>query len=271
MLPVASRLPANLADLLQDTLLLLAATAGLWLLYLYARVLLDAVLFLLWGLLALVLTVALSWRAWHRRQAFLLAYVAPSSPLQHWLRGRFLLVLRQIPLALLLALLLALNLLRAADVRLWLVLIATPLVLLGLQRLLGRILRRHLASLFLPLLVWRLSSCLVAGLLLGALVTVSLTQAQPDFTQVSLERAVWYLAGQEYARSDELTNLLQFAAALEGLRLWVAQQLLPVPGLSWLLQLSGWLIVFIQEALFVWSYLLFCNGVLMLRLRSQSP
>ena len=52
MSPIATRLPTNLTDLLQDTLLLLAATTGLWLLYLYARVLVDAVLLLLWGLLA---------------------------------------------------------------------------------------------------------------------------------------------------------------------------------------------------------------------------
>ena len=40
----------------------------------------------------------------------------------------------------------------------------------------------------------------------------------------------------------------------------MAQQLMPAPGRS-LAQLAGWLVVVAEQALFVWSYLLMCNGI----------
>jgi hypothetical protein len=59
----------------------------------------------------------------------------------------------------------------------------------------------------------------------------------------------------------EFQALLQAAAAKDALRLWLAQQLMPQPGAS-LAELLGWLLVIAEEGLFVWSYLLVCNGLL---------
>ncbi len=98
--------------------------------------------------------------------------------------------------------------------------------------------------------------------LLAWLVWQSLQTSHMDFQGVSLERAVWHLAGQEQARSEVLLAVLQFAAASEALRLWLAQQLLPALQLP-LYQGLAWSLVFVREVLFVWSYLLLLQGVLL--------
>ena len=123
-------------------------------------------------------------------------------------------------------------------------------------------LERHANALYLPALAWRLAAAVVGSVLLIALIIGAFHRAYPDLAEVGLERAVWHFVDQERARSAFVEVLLQIAAAKDALRLWLAQQLMPQPGGS-LAQAAGWVIVLAEEALFVWSYLLWlCPAVL---------
>lgn len=247
--------------LLRDLLCLLGAAALAWGYHVFARVLPTAVLVGVWALFTVLIATALLQRARIRRRAFLAVYVASASPLQRWLRGGVLLVLRPAVLGGLLAMLLMVVLARLGDRQAWLALIASgPALVLLRAWWLGR-LAGHAGELYLPVLSWR-----AAALGVGAALTVLLTwlafqQAYPDFTGVSLERATWHMVDREQARSGLAEALLQVAAAKDGLRLWLAQQLMPAPAAS-LLQLLGWLLVLAEEVLFVWSYLLMSHGIL---------
>jgi hypothetical protein len=254
-------MPNDLArDLWRDGAGLTVATAAVWVFHLFGRTLPTAALGAVWAALALAIASGLFWRARIRRRAFLRAYVAPASPLVHWLRGGWLLALRQLLLAGLLALLLAVALVRTTA-PVWLVLLASVPVLTVLQALVRRGLAAHVNAGYLPELSWRICIGVVGAAMFAAVTTLAVRQAYPDFSAVSLERAVWHLADQETARSELALGLLQMAAAKDGARLWLAQQLLPAPGVS-LAQLAGWLVVVAEQALFVWSYLLMCNGIL---------
>ncbi|HUG26610.1 hypothetical protein [Piscinibacter sp.] len=242
-------------------LCLLGAAALAWGYYAYSRILPTPALVAAWGLFAALIATALLRRARIRRRAFLAVYVAVASPLQRWLRGGVLLALRPLLLAAVLALLLMVALARLDDHRVWLALIAAgPVLVLVRAWLLGR-LANHAGPLYLPILSWRLAALLVGGGLTVLLVWLAFHQAYPEFAGVSLERAVWHLVDQELARSGPAQVLLQTAAAKDGLRLWLAQQLMPAPAIS-LVHLLGWLLVLAEEVLFVWSYLLLCHGLL---------
>jgi len=255
-------MPADpLRGLLRDLAVLLVATALLWAFHLFGRMLPTAALAAAWAAMTLAIGAGLYWRARIRRRAFLQVYVARGSPLLHWLRGGWLLALSRLLLAALLALLLAVALLRA-TVPVWLVLLAAVPALPLVQVLVRRALARHVNAAYLPELSWRICLWLVGGGMFAAVTTVSLRQAYPDFGAVSLERAVWHLVDRERARSEPAEFLLQLAAAKDAARLWLAQQLMPTPGLS-LAQFTGWLVVVAEQALFVWSYLLMGNGILM--------
>lgn len=214
-----------------------------------------------WALFTALIATALLQRARIRRRAFLAVYVAAASPLQRWLHGGVLLTVRPLLLGALLALFLMVALARLGDHRAWLALIASGPALVLLRAWWLRRLAGHTGELYLALLSWRM-----AALGVGAVLTVLLTwqafqQVYPDFTGVSLERAAWHMVDQEHARSGLAEVLLQVAAAKDGLRLWLAQQLMPAPAAS-LLQLLGWLLVLAEEVLFVWSYLLMSHGTL---------
>jgi hypothetical protein len=214
-----------------------------------------------WGLFTALIAAALQRRARIRRRAFLAVYVAATSPLQRWLQGGVLLALRSVLLGATLALLLMVALARIGDFRVWVALIAAVPALVILRAwLLGR-LAGHAGALYLPILSWRLAALLVGGVLTGLLVLLAWHHSYPDFAGVSLERAVWHLVDLERARSGPAQVLLQAAAAKDGLRLWLAQQLMPAPASS-LLQGLGWLLVLAEEVLFVWSYLLLSHGLL---------
>lgn len=242
-------------------LCLLVAAALAWGYYTYSRILPTPALAAAWGLFAALIAMALLRRARIRRRAFLAVYVAAESPLQRWLRGGVPLALRPLLLAAVLALLLMVALARLDDYRVWLALIAAgPVLVLVRAWLLGR-LANHAGPLYLPILSWRLAALLVGGGLTALLVWLAFHQAYPAFAGVSLERAVWHLVDQEHARSESAQVLLQAAAAKDGLRLWLAQQLMPAPATS-LVHLLGWLLVLAEEVLFVWSYLLLSHGLL---------
>ncbi|MBN1238401.1 MAG: hypothetical protein JXB36_07855, partial [Gammaproteobacteria bacterium] len=158
-------------------------------------------------------------------------------------------------------LLLMVALVRLTDAEAWIVLVAAPPVLVLLQRVGQGVLAAHANAAYLPELAWRGAIAVAGVAMMAALVWLALHRAYPDFGGVSLESAVWHLVDQERARSEWAAALLQTAAAKDALRLWLAQQLMPQPGVS-LVQGLGWLIVVAEEALFVWSYLLLNSGVL---------
>lgn len=247
--------------MLRDMLCLLGATVLAWGYYAYSRILPTPALVTAWGLFAALIARALLRRVRIRRRAFLKVYVAAESPWQRWLRGGLLLALRPLLLGGVLALLLMVALARVGDYRVWLALIAAgPVLVLVRAWLLAR-LAKHAGHLYLPILSWRLAALMVGGLLTLLLVLLAFHQAYPDFAGVSLERAIWHLVDLEHARSGPAQVLLQAAAAKDGLRLWLAQQLMPAPATS-LVHLLGWLLVLAEEVLFVWSYLLLCHGLL---------
>lgn len=248
-------------SMLHDLLCLLAVLAAAWVLHLYARVLATPVLTATWLLLGAPIAAGLWVRARLRRRAFLAVHVLPGSPAQRWLRGGMVMALRALLPGALLGLALVVALARSREPAAWLLLLAAMPLLVLLRAVAWRAMAGHATPLFLPLLSWRAASLVTGAALVAAGVMLALQRSYPDFAGVGLERAVWHLVDQEQARSGVLLALLQGAAAADGLRLWLAQQLLPVPGTSaW--QLLGWAVVLAEETLFVWSYLLLAHGVL---------
>ncbi len=252
---------AGLHRALRDMLYLLGLTFLLWVYHVYARTLPGPALAAAWLLMTLLIGSGLFWRARIRRRAFIAAYLAPGSGLAHRLRGGVLLAARHGLLAGLLAAFLTVAIVRVPDARVWLLLAANVPVLVFVQLALRRALASHVNLRYLPELSWRLALLVTGAALFAAVLALALYRDYPDLGSVSMERAVWHLVDQERARSDTALLLLQLSAAKDGLRLWLAQQLMPVPGTS-VLQLLGWLIILMEEALFVWSWLLACAGLL---------
>lgn len=247
--------------LMLDILALIALTGGLWLIHVYGRTMPTAALAVLWLAATAIMAIGLFCRARLRRAAFLAAYVRLGSPLARQLRGGPVMALRESVLAAVLSLMLIVALIRLQPPEAWaVVVVAAPLLVLA-QELSSRLLAPHAGRQYLPELAWRTALIGVAVLMLAALVTLALFRAHPDVGGVSLERAVWHMVDQEQARSAPAQVLLQAAAVKDGLRLWLAQQLMPQPGVS-LMQLLAWAVVLAEEAVFVWSYLLLCSSLL---------
>lgn len=248
----------------RDMCCLLGATAALWLVHLYGRVLSDLAVALVVAVLALVMGGGTYLRARIRRRAFLCAYVQPGSGLQRWWRGGGLLLALHLVVALLPATVLVTGMVRLAPLpqAWWLAGLAVPLVAAGWHGI-GRALGAHVSGLYRPEACWRLllPPCFV--LLLAAFTMLALQQSWPDFTGVSLERALWHLVDGESAQSGWLLVLLELAAAKDALWLWFGQQLMPVlerPGL----QLAGWALMLAAQAVFVWAWLMWLSGVMVL-------
>lgn len=245
----------------RDLFCLVAAAAAAWLFHLYVRLLPTVVVTACWVLLAGTIAAGLFRRARVRRRALLAVYIAAGSPWQPHLRGGLVMRARALLLGGVFALALALGLARLESAMAWLALATAMPVLVGLRRVLHERLAPHAAAAYLPLLSWQAAALGTGLALLGVLVALAAQQAYPDFSGVSLERAAWHMVDQEHARSGLAQALLQGMAAFDGLRLWLAQQLMPSPGTS-VLQLLGWLLVLAEGMLFVWSYLLMAFGVL---------
>jgi len=248
--------------LLVDMLLLLAFAALLWVFHLYSRLLTDLALFTIWLAFTVIITGGLVWRSRLRRRSFLAVYVAAESPLQQLLRGGLLMILSQLLLAMMLALWLIVVLIRSTPPSVWMVLILTAPLLVLLRSGLQEVFKAHVSPIYRSEFSLRLSLPLMGIPLLAILIYLSMHRSYPDFTAISLERAVWHTVEQEQARSETLLTGLQIAAASDALHLWLAQQLLPMLGIP-LFQWLGWLLVFVRETVFVWSYLLLCQGVLL--------
>lgn len=246
---------------LRDVLALLALTGTLWLVHVFGRTLPTPAAAVVWAALGALVALGLYRRARMRRAVFLTAYVRGGSPLARRLRGGPLMAARAGLLGAALGLVLLAALIRLGDPYAWVVLVASAPALVLAQRVLGRVLAPHASAEFGPELVWRAAAAVVGAAMLAALVALAFYSAQPELGGVTLERAVWHFVDAERARSAWVEALLQGAAVQDGLRLWLAQQLMPVPGTS-LVHALGWLIVLAEEALFVWSYLLVCSAVL---------
>jgi hypothetical protein len=242
-------------------LALYALTAVVWLVHVFGRTLPTAAAAAVWAALTALIATGLFRRARIRRAAFLAVYIRPASPLARRLRGGWPMAARQVLLAAGLALVLAVAVIRLDERQAWVVLVAAVPVLVSVQRLLRRLLASHVDGAYLPELEWRLALPAVGALLLAARALRAFYRSYPDLGAVSRERAVWYFVDQERARSEWTQVALQAAAAMDGLRLWLAQQLMPQPAAS-LAQAVGWLAVLAEEALFVWSYVLACSAVL---------
>jgi hypothetical protein len=246
--------------LLRDVLLSLVAVAGLWLVHAYGRVMPVGLVVAVWLSLAALIALGLFWRNRIRRQALLGAYLATGSGLFRWLRGGWLMAIRHFVVGAVLAAALGVALVRVTEPATWSVLVlGAPLMVIA-RGAVDWLLRTHVNARYLSELSWRVAIVAVGLALFGALVALGLHREYPHFGQASLEQAVWHMVDRELARSAAFEMLLQMAAAKDALRLWLAQQLVPGVGTA-LLRLMAWSIVLAEEVLFVWSYLLFCNGV----------
>ena len=246
--------------LCRQILALVAVVATLWLLHLYARVAPTEVLLAAWALLSLALARALVLRARLRRQGWLAMYLRPQGSLAARLRGGVLMAVVQSVIGAGLALLFLLAVMRSADTLTWMSLLSVALSLPPLSAFLQRSLRAQASDLYLDELAWRTASGALGAILLVLLTWHAFGRTYPDFAEATLEQAVWHMVGLQQSRSDMALVALQAAAAGDGLRLWLGQQLLPAPGTS-LWQALGWALLLAQEALFVWSYVLVCGGV----------
>lgn len=246
--------------MLRPALVLLALTAALWTLHIFGRTLPTAALAVACAVTAALLGVALYRRGRIRRAAFLAAYFRRGSVLERRLRGGWLMALRSALVGAAIAPLLLVALFRLDDLGWAVLVIAVPVLVIG-DRVIRRALAAHASEAYLPELAWRCTAAVVGTVMVGALLALAFHRAYPELGGATLEQAVWHMVEGERARSGAAETLLQLAAAKDGLRLWLAQQLMPQPGRS-LGQALGWLAVLAEEVLFVWSYLLLCSGVL---------
>ena len=247
--------------LLKQMLVMLVMTATLWGALLYARVVTTPVLMLLWLGCAALLGSGLWHSARRRRRVWLNAYLQQHSSLAVRLRGGMLMALWQASLALVFSLLLLLVLIRNEDSALWPALLVAALALPALTSLAERLLRPHFVSLYRRELASHAAVLIIAAALCGEVVWLAYNVSYPDLQALSFEQAVWSQVLLQEARSPSLLLLLELAAAVDGVSLWLAERLLPAPVQS-LWQSVGWLFLLAQEALFVWSYMLLCRGVL---------
>jgi hypothetical protein len=213
-----------------------------------------------WALLWLPLLALLFWRRRMTRRAWLMVHFKEVSPWYARLRGGALMLLGQALLSGALALALLISLARGIPSTPWMVLILfVPIWTLG-WRVVWRVMERHPTRPFLPLITASLLRWLCGAALLLVLGTWALWQHYPDLGRVTLYEAVRFFANQQEAESVLLEHLLEFAAALDGARHWLAQHgLTDLRGTA--SQLIAWMVVLVQEWLFVWPYLLLCQAI----------
>ncbi|MEZ5525913.1 MAG: hypothetical protein R3F26_00025 [Gammaproteobacteria bacterium] len=250
-------------ETLRQMLGMLVLVALLWLVVLYARVLATGVLLPLWGLFAFVMALGLWHQARRRRRVWLHAYLRTASPWVQRLRGGLLMMLWQGLFALCLSAFLLVLLVRNAEPVLWGSLLLTALALPCCSQIIALRLRPNVQPVYERELALQFAVRGLAFLLWLYVLWRAFHEPYPDFRQADLDQALWYMVSSQQARSDALRGLLELSAAADGLSLWLAQHLLPTPTDSvW--QTLGWALLLAREALFVWSYLLLCRGMLML-------
>jgi len=253
--------PSTFSDDMLWLLLLGFALLGL---YRFGRLLPDTAVLVLWLTTTVLIALGHFLRLRIRRQAWLHAYVAPSSALQQWLRGGLVALLIRTLMAAALAVALIIGTLRLTGPGELLLLLASLPLLAGLRWGAGRSLARHISPHYLPESAWRVAIALTFVILCTGLLAQSWWRPGPDFTAVSLDQAAWYLALEESAESAVLERALAVAGAMEGVRWWLAQH--GLARLQWpSLELLGWLLVLLKSAVFVSAWLHCCVGVMLMR------
>ncbi len=248
-------------EVLAQMLCLLALTAVIWLIVLFARVMTTPLILLCWGVLSGVTAAGMFQRARVSRRLWLQARVLSHSPLHVWLRGGILMALGQSLLALFVTAVLLLMLIRRADPVVWSALLGAALALPPLAALGARTLAAHATPPVADALGRRAAMLITALMLLVFWVWQAFGSSSADLRPLSLEQAVWAMVTEEQARSGVLVTGVQMLAALDAVGEWGAQRLLPAPVASaW--QGFGWAVLLCREALFVWSFLLCCEGAL---------
>jgi hypothetical protein len=223
-----------------------------------------------WVLLWLPMLVLLFWRRRMVRRAWLMVHLKGGSPWHVRLRGGALMLFGQALLSGALALALLMSLARGIPPSSWIVLVLfVPVWTLG-WRALWRYLDHHATKPFLPLTTASVLRWLCGTGLLLVLATWALWQPYPDLGAITLYEAVRFFADQQEAESVLLQHLLEVAAALDGARHWLAQHWLDgLPGRA--LQVTAWVVVLVQEWLFVWPYLLLCQALTHLVYGEREP
>ena len=248
---------------LRQSSFLLLLTAALWLLFLYGAVLSSTALGVVFIAAWAVMTRGLLIRVRTRRRAWLALYLRQESIYSRLLRGGLLMSLVCAAIAAMLTLFLLVTLMRRDDGALWQALLLSTLLLFPVQQWLSTRFARHINPQFLAEFAWRTAALGLGLCLLGFLGWHGFHQQYPNLTEASLPQAVWYFVDNESARSPQLLVLLQLSAALDGFSQWLAQQLLPAPVSSFT-QAGAWVLLFVRESLFVWSFLIMCRGMLAL-------
>jgi len=213
-----------------------------------------------WLLLWLPLLALLFWRRRMARRAWLRVHLRRESPWVGRLHGGLVMLFGQGLVAGALALALLISLARGVPSSTWIVLVlCVPLwakAWSGTRCYLGR----HASEEFLAVTAARLLVWGAAALLLLGLATWGLWRPLPDLGELSLFEAVGHFSASQEAQSPLLRFLLTLTAALDGARHWLAQHWFEgLPGLG--LRLVAWMVVLVQEWLFVWPSLLLWEAV----------
>lgn len=260
----SAKLPAASSTLSSDLLWLLLLGFALLGLYRFGRLLPDSAVFAIWAATTMLIALGHFLRLRIRRRAWLQAYVAPSSVLQHWMRGGVLALLIRVVFAAVLAIALMVGALRLHGTQDLLLLLASLPLIAALRWGAERGLMHHVSPHYLPEAAWRVTLLLTFVILCSGLLAQAWWRPGPDFSAVTLDQAAWYLALEERASSAVLEQALALAGAIEGVRWWLAQH--GLPRLQWpLLELLGWLLVLVESAVFVWAWLHCCVGVMLMR------
>jgi hypothetical protein len=253
---------------LNDLLWLLPVPLGLIVVHQFALDASDAVLGAMVLGLALLMGAGLWLQALVRRRLFLAGALRAESFWHRRLRGGFGLAVAALMLALPLALILLVAVVRPSSDHFLLALVVNVPVLGLLWQGGYWLLDGHAVARFHPVLALRAALSLNFVLLFGILAMAALFQSYPDFGGLTLGQALLSEVGRQDAESELLAGLLQMAAAKDALAWWLGQQVLPgIPGSTFVegvLVLGAWVLLLATDALAAWSYLVVCSAVLTL-------
>ena len=220
---------------------------------------------------AALMTVGMWLRAVVGRRIFLAGALRGESPWYRWLRGGAGLALVSLLVAIPLAAILLVAVVRPTGPHLLIGLVLNVPVLVLLRQFWARRLAAHAVPRFQPVLALRLALAVNFLLLFLVLGVAALFQSYPDFGALTLTEAMLSEAGRQQAESGLMLGLMQLAAAKDALSWWLGQQMLPGavrPGL----QVAAWAVLLATNAMVIWSYLLMCSALLtLLHWRSWHP
>jgi len=254
--------PTMRSVLPRHAVILVGVIVALWGFGLFARTLPTAAVVGVWLVVALWMLRALLPRRRIRRRVWLRAFFRRHSAWQWRLRGGLFMGMVQLLKALILSAAMLTVLVRIDDAAVWRILVAGALVLVVMRARVHEWFRHDLAPAYRPEFVWRLSLWGTGTVLVLLLAVMAFYRPQPDFTGASLAQAVWHQLDQEAARSGLLHEAVRALAAKEGFQFWLGQHLsgLPVAGAPAVALV--WLLIFLEQGLFVTGVLVLFNASL---------